>query len=122
MDLVYANTHGSAWADGTRVRYRNYDALASKEGLGRPPADRLSNEVLEDLGRRFVTDHLASLVTLGPGEELVPLFTDHEINGMQAVGPGAGPAVEQVTSSRIMFGRTIGGVSVIGPGSKVSVL
>jgi hypothetical protein len=118
---------GDGWflhvqGDGTRVRYRNYGALDGKAALARPVADRLTNPVLEEWGRRFVTTRLAGLVALGPGEELVPLFTEHQISGSQAVGVVVGPPVEEVVASTVVFGRRVHGVHVTGPGSKVAVL
>jgi hypothetical protein len=110
------------YADGTRVRYRNYAALAGKQSLARPVAQRLSEHELEELGRRFVAIELAGLLPLGAGEELVPLFTEHEINGSGPVSATAAADVEDVTASTIVFGRTVRGVTVIGPGSKVAVV
>jgi hypothetical protein len=111
-----------AYADGTRVRYRNYAALDAKASLARPVAQRLTPPALETLGRRFIAAHLADLLALDTTEALVPLFTEHEISGAVGVGPGAVAPEEQVTASTIVFGRTVDGVAVIGPGSKVAVL
>ena len=110
------------YADGTRVHYRNYDSLESKKGLGRPVADRLSLEKLEGLGRRFIATQLAGLVTLEAGDELVPLFTEHQISGGGPAREGAKPFAEKVMASTVVFGRAVDGVAVVGPGSKVAVL
>ena len=110
------------YADGTRVRYRNYAALESKQNLARPVAQRLSQQDLEERGRRFISEALAEVVLLGDGEALVPLFTEHEINGSRPATAEALADVETVTASTVIFGRTLGGISVIGPGSKIAVV
>lgn len=123
-----AALRGEGWllqvyADGSRVRYRNYAALDAKgQGLARPLAERLTPNALETLGRRFIATQLADLVTLGPGEELVPLFTEHEISTLEGVGPNAGQREEHVAGSTVVFGRSVDGVAVVGPGSKVAVV
>jgi hypothetical protein len=110
------------YADGTYVRYRNYAVLESKQNLARPVAQRLSQQALEERGRRFISEALAEAVPLGAGEVLVPLFTEHEINGSRSATLDAAADVETVTASTVIFGRTIGGISVVGPGSKIAVV
>lgn len=110
------------YADGTRVRYRNYAVLESKQTLARPVAERLTQETLEQLGRRFISTELADMVRVAADETLVPLFTEHEINGSRSTAATASADVESVTASTIVFGRTVRGTAVVGPGSKVAIM
>jgi hypothetical protein len=123
-----AALRGDGWllqvyADGSRARYRNYAALDAKgQSLARPLAERMTPTALETLGRRFIATQLSGLVALGEGEDLVPLYTEHEISTLEGVGSNAGQREEYVAASTVVFGRSVDGVAVVGPGSKVAVV
>lgn len=108
--------------DGTRVRYRNLAYLQGAQARPVPLAQRPGLESLEAIGRRFVVAGLRDMVRLGPNEELVPLFTQYQVSGGASTQAGARPDPERVEASVVVFSRTIDGVHVIGPGSKVAVL
>lgn len=118
---------GPGWSlsvegEGTRVSYRNQAYLQGTQARPVPLAQRPGQEKLEAIGRRFVVAGLRDLVKLGPNEALVPLFTQYQVSGGASTRPGVRPDPEQVEASVVVFGRTVDGVHVIGPGSKVAVL
>jgi hypothetical protein len=109
------------YGDGSRASYRNDVELDRRQNLARPVSERLSLGRLETLGRIFMSKQLKGVVRLGPGEALVPLFTRHQVKGGGSTAEGAKPVPEKVVASTIVFGRTVNGVHIIGPGSKVAI-
>jgi hypothetical protein len=76
---------------------------------------------IEGMGRAFITTSMSRIVTLGPNEELVFLGSRYEYSGGQSIDSGVrDPDVLEGWTS--IFGRSIGGEVVIGPGSKVVVM
>lgn len=108
------------WADGTRVSYRNFPLLDSPTSLDVPVAERFTESKLETLGRAFIGENLGGLVTLGAGETLVPLFTEFALRGGMAAD-GSATEPDKVAASTVIFTRAVGGVPMVGPGSKVAV-
>jgi hypothetical protein len=108
--------------DGTRVRYRNYGdpALADKQGL--PLEERFSQKELESMGRDFVAGYLQDLVRLGRNETLMPYFTEFEITGGGPADKSEWMLPERVQTSTVVFSRTLDGLPVVGPGSKIAVI
>ena len=83
---------------------------------------RLSNELLEALGRSFISRELGRYVVLANGEELLALSSVHQVSRDQANAPGAPSEEEEVGGSIVSFIRTVEGVPVVGRGSKVAVV
>lgn len=108
--------------DGRKVRYRNYGYLDSPANRPVPLARRASQDALERKARSFVGSALRDLVRLGPGEELVPLYTEYQVNGGGSTAPGGARDPEMVVGANVVYGRSINGVHVIGAGSKVAVM
>jgi hypothetical protein len=118
---------GTGWTlqvygDGTRVRYRNYEYLDGAGAKPLPVAKRLTNAKLEKLGRKFIDTKLGRYALLDKGEALVPYFTEYQIGGVGSTKPGAKPAVEEVFASTVIFARSVDGVLILGPGSKIAVI
>ena len=59
------------------------------------------------------------MITLGAGEQMAALSTDYRIEGLQNVSTGA--VTRSVAANRVVFGRTLNGVPVVGNGSRVVV-
>ena len=78
---------------------------------------KISAAELEQKGRIFIAANLASEVVLGPDEELVALRADYRTEGGQDLATGV--ITQAVVASRIVFGRTVHGIPVVGNGSKV---
>jgi hypothetical protein len=108
--------------DGSNVRYRNYGYLESKKDLAKPVAQRLSNEKLEALGRKFISDNLSEYIKLGKNEEIVPVFTEHAIGFAGEAKEGISRYEEKVYASTIVYTRKVNKIEIIGPGSKIAVM
>ena len=100
-------------ADGTFVHFRR-DVPAD---LKAPPEGISANELVS-LGNDAITKLLGDVVTLAPGEEIVPLHVRYQ--RMWGHDPSkAMPDATRVNASAVTFGRKVGGVPVVGPGSKI---
>jgi hypothetical protein len=80
----------------------------------------MSASALESAARAFIASHLASLVVLQNGETLVPVTTAYRIEGGQNVKSGA-ITTDMVVANRIVLGRVINGVPVVGGGSTITM-
>ena len=107
------------WADGTKLSFRNHTYIEDKNYKTIPLKKRFTNEELESKGRRFIEEYLKGVVKLQPNEEIVPLWTEFEIEG--GVSETGQLADERIASSTINFGRRVDGIDVVGPGSKISI-
>jgi hypothetical protein len=74
---------------------------------------------MEQNARAFIASHLASQIVLGKGEQLIALRADYRSEGGQDLTTGQ--VTNAVVANRMVFGRTINGVPVVGNGSKVFV-
>lgn len=109
----------TVFGDGSAGRFRDLASQARMREAARPVEQRLPMARLEQLGRAFIRDSLSGVVELGPGEALVPFKTVYELEGVQGIHQEA--ARTSVLGNTIVFTRTIGGVAVVGAGSKVAV-
>ncbi len=115
-------TTGDHWmvevlGDGTAARFRDLEVEAKEHSLAKDSSQKLSAESLEQSGRAFINSKLGSVILLGAGEELVPVRTDYLIEGGQDVKTRQ--ITRSVVANRMVFGRTINGVPVVGGGSTV---
>ncbi len=106
-------------SDATLAEFRNPSVEARAHSLAKPIEQKMSMTALEKAGRSFIAANLSDVITLGPGEQLVPLSTDYRIEGEQNLSTGE--VKRNVAANRVVFGRTINGVSVVGNGSLVVV-
>jgi hypothetical protein len=79
----------------------------------------MTAETLEARGRAFVEQTLGRVITLQQDERMVVATTSRRTEG--GVAPGGRDARSAVVAYRIVFGREIGGIPVVGAGSKVTV-
>jgi hypothetical protein len=117
-------TAGEQWSlevssDGSAAEYRNLAVEAKAHSLARPLTEKMSATELEQRARAFVASHLASQIVLGKGEQLVALRADYRAEGGEDLATGK--VTSSVVASRLVFGRMINGVPVVGNGSKVYV-
>lgn len=115
---------GEQWSldvssDGSAAAFRDLKVEASAHALGKPLSQKMSATVLEQKGRAFIAANLSKQIVLGKGEELVALRADYRSEGGQDLTTGV--TTSAVVASRIVFGRMINGVPVVGNGSKVYV-
>jgi len=113
---------GQQWSlevagDGAAAEYRDEAVEARAHSLGRQLSEKMSAAELEQKGRAFIASKLASQIVLGADEELVALRADYRTEGGQDIATGE--ISQAVVANRIVFGRTLNGVPVVGNGSKV---
>jgi hypothetical protein len=113
---------GTQWsleiaADGSAADYQDLAVEAQAHSLGKPLSAQMPAAELEQRGRAFIASNLASQIVLGAEEELVALRADYRIEGGQEFG--STEITQAVVANRIVFGRTLHGVPVVGNGSKV---
>ena len=106
-------------ADATAADFRDLAVEARSHSLAKPFADKLSSAALETAGRAFISSKLAGLIGLGRNEELVPVLTDYRVEGLQDLSTGV--VTRSVAANRVVFGRTLNGIPVVGNGSTVVV-
>jgi hypothetical protein len=106
-------------SDGSSAEFQDLEVAGRAHSLAKPPSQKTSAPALEQAGRAFIASKLASVIVLGPEEELVPVRTDYRTEGGQDVLTGA--VASTVVANRIVFGRTLRGVPVVGGGSRVVV-
>jgi hypothetical protein len=115
---------GTQWSlevagDGSAAEYQDSAVEAQAQLLGKPLAAAMPPAELEQRGRAFIASNLASQIVLGAEEELVALRADYRIEGGQDFG--SSDITQAVVANRIVFGRTLHGVPVVGNGSKVTL-
>ncbi len=113
---------GEQWSlevstDAAGAEYRDHAVAAAAHSLGRPDSQKMPAAELERKGRAFIASKLASQISLGKGEELVALRADYRTEGGRDLVTGE--TTSAVVANRIVFGRTLNGVPVVGNGSKV---
>lgn len=105
--------------DGSVASYSNTTILARARSLAVPRGQHLTTAALEAAGRAFIAKRLSAVVKLAPGEVLVPIRAAHRIEGGQDLNSGA--ITDNVVASRVVFGRMIQGIPVVGGGSTVTI-
>lgn len=114
---------GSTWrldvfGDGSGAEFSDAEALARAHASGVQPSQAMSDAALESNGRAFIERALSRLIVLQPDERLVLVTTSRRTEG--GVAPGGQNAYSAVVAYRVVFGREIGGIPVVGAGSKVT--
>jgi hypothetical protein len=113
---------GTQWSlevegDGSAAEYQDLAVEEQAHSLGKPLSAEMPAAELEQRGRAFIASNLASEIVLGADEELVALRTDYRNEGGQDAATGE--ISRAVVANRIVFGRTLHGVPIVGNGSKV---
>jgi hypothetical protein len=106
-------------ADGTAAEFRDLAVQARSHSQAVPLAQKMTAAVLQTAGLAFIHSRLASFVVLGQNESLVALRTDYRVEGIQELRTGN--VTRSVAANRIVFGRTLNGVPVVGNGSTVVI-
>jgi hypothetical protein len=111
--------------DGTAAAFVDEDAMQKGRALAVPKSERMSVTELEGRARSFIHTVLADHVVLGSGEGLVPVATRFLVEDGAAIEGNTHSKTKQqlprVVANRMVFGRTIDGVPVLGAASWVSV-
>lgn len=116
VSYIGENGYVDVFGDGTKLRVRgNIDDPGEIERAGNT---RLEKSELESLGLKFVREALADFVKLGERESVTFLGVRYLMNGGADL---TGKEAVQVIGSIAVFGREVGGLPVVGSGSKVAV-
>jgi hypothetical protein len=105
--------------DGTSAEYVDLSVRAAASSKGVAHSARMTPSSLESAARAFISSKLAKFVVLQSGEELVPVTTAYRFEGGQDLKTGI--VSDVVVTNRVVLGRTIHGVPVVGGGSTVTV-
>ncbi len=105
--------------DGSSAKFQDAEVQKRAHLLAKPYSERMAATALERAGRKVIESKLASVIVLGPEEELVPLRTDYRIEG--GYNLKTRETVRSIVANRIVFGRTIAGVPIVGGGSTVVI-
>lgn len=106
-------------ADGSAAEYQDHAVEARAHSLGKPLSEKMLAAELEQKGRAFIAAKLASQIVFGADEELISVRTDYRTEGGHNLT--SGQITHAVVADRIVFGRTLHGVPVVGNGSKVII-
>jgi hypothetical protein len=106
------------FGDGTAAEFYDQAIADGAHAQGIDAGHKWTDSALESAGRTFIAGQLASVLPLGPGESIVPSSTSFRREWGQDT---SGVQAEAVVANRIAFTRLIGGVPVVGSGSKVVV-
>jgi hypothetical protein len=106
--------------DGTQVSYCIRNAESRSSTTSAPYAGRMSQTALESAGRSFIGSKLGGVISLAPNEQLVALSSAYRFEGGQDLQTKV-MAPQMVVANRVLFGRTIDGVPIVGGGSTVVV-
>jgi hypothetical protein len=115
---------GDTWSlqvlgDGTAARYRNMEVGGREHAIAKEKTQQMSAESLYRAGRDFIDAQLASVVVVGPEEKIVPVRTDYRVEG--GTNLRTGETARSVVANRVVFGRTIRDVPVVGGGSRIAL-
>jgi hypothetical protein len=115
---------GKEWSlevasDGAAADYHDQAVEARAHSLAKPLSQEMPAAELEQKGRAFISSKLASQIVLGTGEQLIAVRADYRTEGGQDLATGE--ITHAVSGNRIVFGRTLNGVPVVGNGSKVII-
>jgi len=106
-------------ADGSSAEFQDRNVEARAHSLAKDPSQKISARALEQAGRDFIASHLSSVIVLGPEEGLLPVRTAYLREWTGDVRTGETKTA--VVANRIVFGRTLHGVPVVGGGSTVII-
>jgi len=105
--------------DGTAARYRNIEVADRERAIAKEKTQQISAESLYQAGRDFIAANLSSVVVVGPEEKIVPVRTDYRVEG--GMNLQTGETTRSVVANRVVFGRTIRDVPVVGGGSRIAL-
>ncbi len=111
--------HLDVLGDGSGAEFTDAVAFERAHSSGVELSQAMSGDALETKGRAFIEQGLSRLIVLQPNERLVLAATSRRTEG--GVAPGGEHAYSAIVANRIVFSREIGGVPVVGAGSKVTV-
>lgn len=120
LEYSFASHDGATlivYEDGTKASYINEKAFQNAKKNHLPAIDR---QRLEKLGMDFVTRNLSEYIVIGPNEKLIlDYFIDETYHTFSLRD---NKSSERLVGTQIVFTREIGGIPVVGPGSRVGIM
>ena len=107
------------FGDGSGAEFLDQAAADRSHHFGVEPSKAMSTRALASAGRAYVERYLAKVIVLQPGERLVPVATSFRTEG--GIGRDGSNAYSAIVANRVIFGREIDGIPVVGAGSKVTI-
>jgi hypothetical protein len=117
LEVTNGNWSLQVLGDGAAARFRDVEVGKRAHSLAREDAQKTSAESLVRAAHDYISANLASVIVLGPEERLVPLRTDYRIEAGQDLK--IQKVTRSVVANRVVFGRTIRDIPIVGGGSKV---
>ncbi len=105
--------------DGSAGRFEDRAVLGRSHLQTKAIEQRMSQDALQRAGLAIIQSRLGSIIQLGSNEQLVPITATYRMEGGQNVSTGE--KSEGVAANRVVFGRVIDGVPVVGGGSRISI-
>jgi hypothetical protein len=114
LDDFYSGPGWTArvWRDGTGIVFR-------KEGIETCSSSIPDKKIALQIARQFLEQKLISMVGLTPNDEAVEIFTRYKRRTAASVDGNI--EVREFCETDVAYGRKVGGVHVVGPGSKLIV-
>jgi len=115
---------GDTWwldvfGDGSGAEFLDRAVAGRAHQNGVDASKAMSAGALESAARAYIERTLSRVIILQPGERLVAVATSFRTEGGVA-RDGSSP-YSAVVANRIVFSREIGGIPVVGAGSKVTI-
>ena len=117
LEVASGDWSVQVFGDGTAARYQNLEVGKRMRPLGRDPSQKTLSEELVRAGRAYIDASLASVIILGLDEQLVPTRVDYRFEG--GYDARTRETTRSVVANRVVFGRTVRGVPVVGGGARV---
>jgi hypothetical protein len=106
-------------ADGSSARFENLSIRGQEQALAREPTHEWSATALDGAGRAVLASMLRRVISLGAHEQLVAVRTDYLTAGFENVKTHT--VRHYVLANRIVFGRRLNGIPIVGGGSTVTL-
>jgi hypothetical protein len=117
VELASAQWSLQVLGDGSAARFRDSQVATRAHSLAREKTEKTSFESLLRTGRAYIDANLASVIRLGPEEGLVPLRADYRTEAGQNLRTQE--FSHSVVANRVVFGRTVRDLPIVGGGSRV---
>lgn len=106
--------------EGEKISYINMKLFGeAKKRKNSKKRGAIPPERLAKLGRKFIDENLEEFIQLGEKERLEPFHSFEELDGDM---DEKNNKREAVVGNQIVFTRVIDDITVVGPGSKISVM
>ncbi|XXY51342.1 hypothetical protein WME91_09385 [Sorangium sp. So ce269] len=122
-----SEVRGQGWflqvqGEGEIVRFRDTKALEDPESTATTLEQRMPQKKAEQLALSYAKQQLADLIELGSGERLEPWYVSYAISTGGSAISGPVESEKRVVAVKVVLTRVIDGITVVGDGSKITVI